>query len=666
MTQLDDAVVRDILRVLCRIPITHGQLVLYRLAVEAGDAGVTSNRVKEALHFDQAMHRGLMSALAKRIDNTPRETASDKKPGNQLLLRQAWDVGVGQNTYWARPELLEAIRRLPVLEALTKRPLPDVLVSPPLALALPEDVPAQPPPRPPSPPPPPPDVPFRALLGKLHDDGLLFPPELVANLLLALQVKRFVILTGISGTGKTRIGQALASRFQFTRKAHVAPDLDDRSVEIEVRPYMLRRSRMVLPAVLAALVHAEKGAGTLKARWPGGQIELATYRHSALRVLLKGALRAWFNDTFREGSTFVVRVDGPADGPPDTLIFEPPGPERDVRVANAEVVAVRPDWTDHRGLLGHYNPLTEEYVTTPFLRLLLRAREEQTRATAEKRAPAPFFALLDEMNLARIEHYFADFLSALESGEALHLHDVAKIEEGEVADAGPSIPRRLEVPPNLFFIGTVNVDESTHFFSPKVLDRAFAIEFDTVDLRGLAKGTETACEIDLAGWSGRLDPPTRPEREDWRWLSDHQGGELAAHVSIFHDALARHHRHFGYRVATEMARFVRLAFEQAAAPEDASWAALDLAILEKVLVKLHGTQAELQDLLQTLLGLALAGTATDAGLRDLGRWKLDPAEGVVIAADEASDREPVFPRSAAKLWRMRDRLLRQGFTSWIE
>jgi len=489
--------------------------------------------------------------LTGRIKDTKLETVHGEKPGQSLLFRQQWNGQ--QNTYWPRPELLEAIRRLPKLAALMRRPKEEVERSSELSFPLPEDVPLIPP-APPTgrrlPPAPRPQVPFRVLIANLETAGLLFPAELVGNLLLALQVKRFVILTGISGTGKTRIGQAIASRF------------------------------------------------------------------------------------------------GAAD--------------------NHEVVAVRPDWTDHRGLLGHYNPLTREYVTTPFLRLLLRAHSEQERAKADGRTAAPFFVILDEMNIARVEHYFADFLSALESSEALHLHDVIEIEASEQKQSGSSVPRRLLVPPNLFFIGTVNVDESTYFFSPKVLDRAFAIEFDSVNLNGLATGVEVAGDLDLIGWSGRLDPPRRPKREDWQWLNEHQDGELAAHVRAFHNLLARYHRHFGYRVATEIARFVYLAVEQAADPEAAAWAALDLAVLEKVLVKLNGTQAELQDLLHDLLGLALTGTDTDPGLRDLGRWKLDPAEGMVTAADEASEREPVFPRSAAKLWRMRDRLLRQGFTSWIE
>jgi 5-methylcytosine-specific restriction protein B len=268
------------------------------------------------------------------------------------------------------------------------------------------------------------------------------------------------------------------------------------------------------------------------------------------------------------------------------------------------------------------------------------------------------------MNLARVEHYFADFLSALEAGTSIHLHDIVPVEEGESEDDEP-VPRMLRIPPNVFFIGTVNVDESTYMFSPKVLDRAFAIELNTVDLHALAQGAETGGEIDLVKWNGRLDPPARPQRADWQWLTTQEEGELGALVTDIHAALARHNRHFGYRVATEVGRFVRLAVEQSGDPEAAAWAALDVAILEKILVKLSGTQADLQDIVQSLLEIALAGRG-DATLRDLARWRLDPVADAVTSADEAEGREPIFPRSAAKLWRMRDRLLRQGFASWVE
>ena len=79
--------------------------------------------------------------------------------------------------------------------------------------------------------------------------------------------------------------------------------------------------------------------------------------------------------------------------------------------ANHLFVTVRPDWRDSKSLLGYYNPLTGTYEWTPFLRFLLRA--EQSYESADRLA---WFVILDEMNLAHVEYYFADLLSVLESG----------------------------------------------------------------------------------------------------------------------------------------------------------------------------------------------------------------------------------------------------------
>jgi len=68
----------------------------------------------------------------------------------------------------------------------------------------------------------------------------------------------------------------------------------------------------------------------------------------------------------------------------------------------------------------------------------------------------------------------------------------------------------------------------------------------------------------------------------------------------FHRLLAAHNRHFGYYVATEIARFVRLAIERGTEPSDVAWAALDLALIQKVLVKLRGTRHEIEPVLRAL------------------------------------------------------------------
>lgn len=544
---------------------------------------------------------------------------------------------------------------------------------------------------------------FGGLTQSLRDGGLLFSRELVANYVLALQTKRFVILTGISGTGKTRIAIAVARHVQSVSPKTVAETPSD-AISVEVKPYNFEHSRMVLPvAVRSQLLDA---AGTvsqaaereIRVRYPGGLATLAYYwgdkaAKKSERLLFKGVFREWFQSTFRVGDRFWLRVH-PAETD-DLGELEIGLPETDI------VVPVRPDWVDSRGLLGYLNPLTNEYSTTPFLNLLLRARAEEKRAEATGENPHPFFVIFDEMNLARVEHYFSDFLSALESGEPIPLHEDEAIEGGE-SKSGPQVPRKLKVPDNVLFTGTVNVDETTYMFSPKVLDRAFTIEFDQVDLEAFTEGAsseDTSSELSLDGVQGPLDllpsgssegTDWKPSHEDWVEFSEETSEHQKALVE-FHGILERQHRHFGYRVANEIARFVNLAREQAKDTDAAVDAAFDLALLQKVLPKFHGTQQELESLLEEIFRFAVHGgghVPKKDQTVELDDWKVvkgrlvtnlstqspsgdagtqgNDADSDDADAGDAGTKSPAYPRTGAKVLRMLHRLRDRGFTSFIE
>src|SRR5690606_16709188 len=140
------------------------------------------------------------------------------------------------------------------------------------------------------------------------------------------------------------------------------------------------------------------------------------------------------------------------------------------------------NWTDSTELFGYYSVLEEKYVLTPLLKFLLTARDYPEK---------PFFLILDEMNLSKVEHYFSDFLSCLESRimkengrieqEALKLHNYSGyIETSDIYY--DLVPEKLDLPLNLYVTGTVNIDETTYAFSPKVLDRANVIEFNEVSV----------------------------------------------------------------------------------------------------------------------------------------------------------------------------------------
>jgi len=136
------------------------------------------------------------------------------------------------------------------------------------------------------------------------------------------------------------------------------------------------------------------------------------------------------------------------------------------------VCPVRPEWTDPSGLTGYHDVLSNRYVVPPFLEAVLVALAHRE---------SPVFVILDEMNLARVEYYFSDILSAIETGRTLQLHSNSVPLEGTT---GTSIRAEVPLPPNLFIIGTINIDETTNPISDKVLDRATVIDMSEVDAAG--------------------------------------------------------------------------------------------------------------------------------------------------------------------------------------
>ncbi len=219
------------------------------------------------------------------------------------------------------------------------------------------------------------------------------------------------------------------------------------------------------------------------------------------------------------------------------------------------VVAVSPDWRDPGGLLGYVNALTPDptYLREPALAHLL---------AAVANPHLPYFLILDEMNLAHPEHYFAPFLSAMETGGRLDLH----AHDSPYIDVPPSIPW----PRNLFIGGTVNMDETTHAFSDKVLDRAFTIELWDVDLprffeRRRAHDIADVADIDAV----------------YAFFIELNGG------------LAQVRRHVGYRSVGEAIDFARSGARAGlAADAQALWSLVDRAVHAKVLPRLRGHDSD--------------------------------------------------------------------------
>ena len=169
---------------------------------------------------------------------------------------------------------------------------------------------------------------------------------------------------------------------------------------------------------------------------------------------------------------------------------------------NYYLIEVKPNWHDSTELLGYYSNLSGKYDITPFMKFVYKATKNQD---------IPFFVCLDEMNLAPVEQYFAEYLSVLEtrvlkegkieSAELLkkelfenyptHKGEEPLYEDSELEVFNHLKSNGLRLPENLFIVGTVNMDDTTHQFSRKVIDRAFTIEMNGDDLSTMFNSEDT-------------------------------------------------------------------------------------------------------------------------------------------------------------------------------
>jgi hypothetical protein len=356
-----------------------------------------------------------------------------------------------------------------------------------------------------------------------RSQGFPFETDLIARYLAALLTKPFVILAGVSGTGKSKLAELVAEFYSAS-------------------------------------------AG------PGG-----------------GATPA-------PGNSFLFV---PAKGKPDATRFA--------------LVAVRPDWIDNQSILGFVNPITERYESTQALDLILRAQAAH-ESTGDKAKADRYFMLLDEMNLARVEHYFSDWLACTESRryrpdnsinqQPVPLHRAEKpmkttLRRPDGSSEVVEVPPSLALPTNLVVTGTVNVDETTYGFSPKVLDRAMVIEFDEVDLERLRSGGGS---ITADGYQLPADLPgfRLATGADYTKLPLATHGHLVKINKILEGARL----HFGYRAANEIGLFMAIYNGMLPLdPADGEWLrALDAAILQKALPRLQGNRAKLEEPLARLCG----------------------------------------------------------------
>lgn len=262
------------------------------------------------------------------------------------------------------------------------------------------------------------------------------------------------------------------------------------------------------------------------------------------------------------------------------------------------VVPVRPDWTGPESIFGYEDALRTSASGAPVW-FVPEAFEFVLRAANDPEYP--YLLILDEMNLAHVERYFSDFLSGVESRRPVLPDLVLDPPSGQwvLRDAEA---QRLPLPRNLFVVGTVNVDETTYMFSPKVLDRAFTFEFrvtsDELDAELRRPSAASAGEDHRVRAFASL-----AERDDWQQDHPHPArDEIVSTLRDAHAILARANQEFGHRTLYEILRFCAYFAATGDADRDT---ALDLAIMQKVLPKVHGARRRVEPILAELAALAL-------------------------------------------------------------
>lgn len=319
-------------------------------------------------------------------------------------------------------------------------------------------------------------------------------------------------------------------------------------------------------------------------------------------------------------------------------------------------ISVRPDWTDSSDVLG-YIDLQDRFRPGLVLKAARAASNDVTRF---------HFCLLDEMNLARVEHYFAELLSSME--------DRRKSKSGGYESTklvAQSLPveylhwQEQTIPANFGIVGTVNMDESSHGFSRKVLDRAFTLELSEVDL-DLDQSTSSAEVVEPVYW-----PPsfwhcraTRISECDQNSPAFRGAAERATEtLKKVNECLVHCQLQVGYRTRDEVILFLMNAEELSDAFRTRGGELvdpLDLALMMKVLPRLVGGSNAIRRTMVGLLGLAHGQIMNESDAADIvvDAWtsagRPDSIEGVA------------FPRTASRLCLMWERLLSEGYTSfWL-
>ena len=359
------------------------------------------------------------------------------------------------------------------------------------------------------------------------------------------------------------------------------------------------------------------------------------------------------------------------------------------------MVQVKPNWHDSSELIGYVSRLNgEKFVVGPFLRFL---------SAALKEPKVPYFLCLDEMNLAPVEQYFAEYLSVIESRKV----NIDPVSGQTIIETDPIIPyenteaygslidqlfdsdeerkaykteeggKRLTIPQNLFVVGTVNMDETTFSFSRKVLDRAMTIEMNEVDLHGgLEKdaGNEIGYIADSIIGDAAEGCDVYAENKE---LCD----QVLAYLEQVNAILEGTPFKIAYRTRNEFLMYT--VNRRKLAPDSQLWQTLDEMTSMKILSRIEGDSDRTKDVLEGLKALVeeeivakMNNITGDTSVlpsktgevpihpSDTGETPVFPGEATIFPSKTGET--PVLRKSisAKKIEEMLAKLKATGFTSY--
>lgn len=541
------------------------------------------------------------------------------------------------------------------------------------------------------------------LYNNYSEAGFNFTKDTISNYCLSLYTKPFVILSGISGTGKTKIAQLFQP---YIEKEESGYDIKKKkSIEAIGTDYITLTltegiingdgrgnfKKEDLPLLLSADEYAEYEKEREKLLDKGGadnfkqtydmtlidsddtentiQFYIQRAQSPLIRVRFKskrGAypeydLQPYLKQKYNVNDVIQLeKIDEKRFRIVKSEDDEVIKLERSAKIKTYEdnicLIPVKSDWTDPSGIMGFYNIIEKQYHIGPFLKHLLFAIENPD---------VPFFVILDEMNLSKIEYYLSDVLSILEARlphpetgqiitkEKIMLHSASSSDDYIATDDEyfDSIPAKVSIPLNFYITGTINIDETTYTPSPKVLDRANVIEFNEVDLNKYFNNVETEDASTLVLHS--VPDFTKPVVTSQK-VSAAVPESIKEEIIHINSILEKYNLHFGYRIASEISLYVSHVLKYVVNPEeDILNKALDYQITQKILPKINGTQARIERAIIELLN-----TFTDAGI-DIEN--IDPS--AVASIDASTSR---YPFTVRKLKNIHSKLSAYGFASFIE